>query len=88
MLTVISEKLDSKMKNTKFEIKIAMKKVNQSVVILVFTVIFFTYVATNDIIKYDKELKPKGNPIITSFKSPAKKICPLPSNSGLLETQK
>ena len=27
MLTVISEKLDSKMKNTKFEIKIAMKKV-------------------------------------------------------------
>ena len=38
----MSEKFDSKIKNVKFEKKIAMKKVNQSVVILVLTVIFFT----------------------------------------------
>ena len=38
----ISEKLFNKIKNTKFEKKIAIKKVNQSVVILVLTVIFFT----------------------------------------------
>ena len=40
-LTAISEKLDIKIKNIKFEKKIAIKKVNQSVVILVLTVIFF-----------------------------------------------
>ena len=39
-LITISEKLSNKKKNTKFEKKIPIKKLNQSVVILVFTVIF------------------------------------------------
>ena len=51
MFISISEKLDNRIKNIKFEKKIAIKKVNQSVVILVLTVIFFTYVATKDTIK-------------------------------------
>ena len=47
----ISEKFVIKIKKVKFEQKIAIKNVNQSVVILVFTVIFFTYVATSDTTK-------------------------------------
>ena len=42
MLTAISEKLINKINNIRFEKKIAIKKVNQSVVILVLTVMFFT----------------------------------------------
>ena len=41
MFTPISVKLEIKIKNVRFEKKIARKKVNQSVVMLVFTVIFF-----------------------------------------------
>ncbi len=41
-LIEILVKFDIKIKNTKFEKKSDIKKVNQSVVILVFTVIFFT----------------------------------------------
>ena len=40
-LISISEKLINKKKNTKFERKIPIKKLNQSVVILVLTVMFF-----------------------------------------------
>ena len=39
-VTLISEKLTNKIKNVKLEKKMAIKKVNQSVAILVFTVIF------------------------------------------------
>ena len=42
MLAAIDYWFDSKIKNVTFEKKIAIKKVNQSVVILVLTVIFFT----------------------------------------------
>ena len=41
-LIVMLVKFDTKIKNVKFEKNSDIKKVNQSVVILVFTVIFFT----------------------------------------------
>ena len=50
-LIEISTKLIIKIKNVKLEKKTAIKKVNQSVVILVLTVMFFTYAATKQIIK-------------------------------------
>ena len=50
-LTAIFEKLLNKINKIMFDRKIAIKKVNQSVVILVFTVIFFTYRATRDTTK-------------------------------------
>ena len=39
-LSLMSENLDNKIKNIKFEKKIPIKKVNISVVIFVFTVMF------------------------------------------------
>ena len=51
MFISISVKLEIKIENVRFEKKIARKKVNHSVVILVFTVIFFTYAAMKEIIR-------------------------------------
>jgi hypothetical protein len=87
-VTVTLENFKVKIKKIKFEKSIPIKKVNQSVVILVLTVMFFTYVATKDIIRYVIELSPKGVPITTSFISPAKKMFPFPSISGLFKVQK
>ena len=83
-----SEKLFSKEKNSKLEKIMAIKNVNQSDAMVVFTLLFLTYVPTNIIIKYDNELIPKGKPITTSFINPAKKMWPLAIISGLLSTQK
>ena len=46
---LISEKFFSKIKKVKFEKKIAIKKVNQSVNRFMFTVTFLMYDATNEI---------------------------------------
>ena len=87
-LIEISTKLIIKIKNVKLEKKTAIKKVNQSVVILVLTVMFFTYAATKQIIKQQIELKPKGIPMTTSFNKPARNMWPFPINPGLFKEQK
>ena len=46
-----SEKLFSKLKNNRLEKIIAIKKVNQSDAIVVFTLLFLTYVPKNTITK-------------------------------------
>ena len=84
----MSEKLVAKIKKIPLANIIAIKNVNQSEVILVFTDIFLMYVAMKEIVKYDIELIPKGKPITTSLISPAKKMWPFPKIVGLLRTQK
>ena len=84
----MSEKLVAKIKKIPLANIIAIKNVNQSEVILVFTDIFLMYVAMKEIVKYDIELIPKGKPITTSLINPATKIWPLAIISGLFKTQK